>query len=335
MIATPPKNKLLFGGAVFVIGFMAPLLIPVVMSSNLATEWKTGLAGFLALGIPEVFMLIAAAILGKQGFAYLKSKLWQLIAPPETVGPVRYRLGLLMFWLPILFIWLHPYLEQMLPGLTDQRVMLGLLSNGLLVVSLFILGGEFWEKLRGLFLYHVRVVPVTQQSAAPPTAPAAAPPTFRLLLGGACFGLSLFMPVFIPLLTSLPITESVRYVIAGLMVFGIPQLLMLLAVTTLGKSGFVYLKRRLGRLFAGLLATQVSEQRYRLGILLLAIPILVGFGWPYLTHVFDTLHIYKTEIAIAGDLILILAVFVLGGEFWEKLISLFCHESRVATNTIT
>ena len=62
---------------------------------------------------------------------------------------------------------------------------------------------------------------------------------------------------------------------------------------------------------------------------------MIGFSWPYLTTVLDTLYIYKYEIAIAGDVMLILAVFILGGGFWDKLVSLFRHRSRVATNTIT
>jgi hypothetical protein len=328
--------RLLIGGAVFISGFAAPLAIPLVTSSNLPTGWKTFLSGFLALGIPEIFMLIAAGILGKQGFSYLKSKLWRMIAPPETVGLVRYRIGLLMFFVPIVFIWLHPYLEQAQPELADKRVNLGVLSVSLLTVSLFVLGGEFWDKLRGLFIYNATVIETAEQIAGQPQAPGVVvPPLSRLLLGGACFALSLFLPVFIPLLTYLPVSEEARLVVGGLMLFGVPQLFMLLAVTTLGKPGFAYLKQRLGGLLKGLLATEVSQWRYRLGVLLLAVPIMIGFSWPYLTTVLDTLYIYKYEIAIAGDVMLILAVFILGGGFWDKLVSLFRHRSRVATNTIT
>jgi len=332
---TPSRTRLLIGGIFFVSGFATPLLIPIVMSSNLPAGWKTLLSGLLALGIPEIFMLIAAGILGKQGFAYLKSKLWQWIAPPETVSLLRYRVGLLMFFVPVLFIWLHPYLEQASPELADKRVNLGLLSVSLMTASLLVLGGEFWDKLRGLFLYKMRVVqPVDQME---PTSPNTAQvkdttPPSRMLIGGLFFVLSLLLPGFIPLLQQLPLSDEARLVFGGLMVFGIPQLLMLAAVAILGKPGFAYLKQRLGGLFKGLLASQVSHGRYRLGVLLLATPILIGFSWPYLTMVFDALHRYKYEIAITGDLMLVVAVFVLGGEFWEKLVSLFRHQSRVTSS---
>lgn len=34
-------------------------------------------------------------------------------------------------------------------------------------------------------------------------------------------------------------------------------------------------------------------------------------------------------IAIAGDVLLVLAVFVLGGEFWDKIRALFIHRAKV------
>jgi hypothetical protein len=327
----PSRARLLVGGFVFVAGFAVPALIPLVTGSNLTATWKTFLSGFLAIGIPEIFMLFAAGILGKQGFAYLKSKLWRLIEPPETVGRLRYRIGLLMFLAPIVFIWLHPYLEQARPELADARFGLGLASTGLLTASLFVLGGEFWDKLRGLFLHHANVIPPVEPAAStPPAAPAeTSPPMPRLLLGGLFIALSLLLPLFIPLLAYLPVSEEMRYVTGGLMVFGIPQALMLLAVSVLGEPGFVYLKQRFGGLLKTLLASEISQSRHRLGVFLLVGPVLIGLAWPYLSRVFDTLVTYKLEIAIAGDAILIAAVFILGGQFWEKLISLFRHRSRI------
>ena len=327
----PSRPRLLLGGFVFITGFAAPALIPFINGSDLPAGWKTFLSGFLAIGIPEIFMLIAAGILGKEGFAYLKSKLWRMIAPPETVSRVRYRIGLLMFLVPIVFIWLQPYLEQAQPNLVTARTNLGLLSVSLLAVSLFVLGGEFWDKLRGLFLYRAVAIQPDDQVAVLRAAAAtdAVPPISRLLLGGMFFGLSLFLPIFIPLLSYLPVNGAMRVVIAGLMVFGIPQFLMLLAVAVLGKPGFTYLKQRLGGLFRGLLADRVSQRRHRLGVVLLAAPFSVGLGWPYLTNLFGSLDRYVYHIAITGDVFLVAALLILGGGFWEKLVSLFRHRGRI------
>ena len=59
------KTRLLVGGTVIVVGFMSPLLIPLVASTNWSVGLKSAISGLLALGIPEVFMVIGVAILGK------------------------------------------------------------------------------------------------------------------------------------------------------------------------------------------------------------------------------------------------------------------------------
>ena len=50
----PPKGKLVTAGIIFVAGFLSPLLIPIVTSSDLSTGWKATLSGLLALGIPMI-----------------------------------------------------------------------------------------------------------------------------------------------------------------------------------------------------------------------------------------------------------------------------------------
>lgn len=147
----PAKSRLILGGFVFIAGFMSPLLIPVVTSSSLSIEWKSVLSGLLALGVPEVFMLIAVAILGKQGFNYLKSHLWQFIRPPDKVSLLRYRIGLVLFFSSILLGWLHPYLELWITELSVVHLQLAIAGDIVFAISLFVLGGDFWLKIKALF----------------------------------------------------------------------------------------------------------------------------------------------------------------------------------------
>ena len=103
----PPKGKLVTAGIIFVGGFLSPLLIPIVTSSDLSTGWKAALSGLLALGIPELFMMIAVAVAGKEGFNYIKSKVFGFLkkhAPADTVSKTRYRIGLVLFFIPIIVI---------------------------------------------------------------------------------------------------------------------------------------------------------------------------------------------------------------------------------------
>ena len=150
----PPKNRLVWGSIVFISGFLTPLFIPLVVSSGLSAGVKTVLAGLLAFGIPELFMLLAAGILGKDGFNYLKRFLVILLkryGPPDTVSKTRYRIGLVMFFIPIVMAILLPYLVDVVTFISQNYLAISIGSDFLLVISLFVLGGDFWDKLRGLF----------------------------------------------------------------------------------------------------------------------------------------------------------------------------------------
>ena len=152
----PPKGRLIVGGIVFISGFLSPLLIPLVLATSLSASLKSILSGLLALGIPELFMLLAAAILGKPGYQYLKQYLLRLLkryGPPTKVSRFRYRAGLVMFIIPLLTGWIAPYFIDRIPIYTDHRLLVNILLDILLIASIFILGGEFWDKLRGLFIW--------------------------------------------------------------------------------------------------------------------------------------------------------------------------------------
>ena len=149
------------GVTIFVAGFAAPLAIPLVTSSDLSTAWKTAIAGALAVGVPEVMMVVAAAVMGKEGFARLKSQFGRLLkryGPPEQVSRARYHTGLVMFAAPILLGWFGPYLHHFLPGFDTHPLWWYVGGDMVFISSFFVLGGEFWDKLRSLFVHGARAV---------------------------------------------------------------------------------------------------------------------------------------------------------------------------------
>ena len=161
VMVLPSSKKLFIAGTIFITGFLSPLLIPVVTSSNLSTGWKATLSGLLALGIPELFMVIAAAVAGKEGFGYIKSKIFGIFkkyGPPDTVGKTRYKIGLVLFLIPFLAGWLIPYISNLIPSYEENRILINIVGDVVLITSLFILGGDFWDKLRSLFVYGVKVI---------------------------------------------------------------------------------------------------------------------------------------------------------------------------------
>lgn len=151
-----PKARLVTGTIVFVTGFLMPLLVPVVARMDLSVGLKTTLSGLLLLGIPEIFMLITVAILGKDGYNFLKSKILILLkkhGPPQEVSKTRYRIGLIMFCIPLCIAWILPYIDHHLPQFKNYEIYLNVGGDILLLLSFIVLGGEFWDKIRSLFIY--------------------------------------------------------------------------------------------------------------------------------------------------------------------------------------
>jgi hypothetical protein len=145
------------GMIILIIGWLSPLLIPVVTRTSLATEWKAIISGLLAVGIPEVFTIAAIAVMGKSGYNLIKERIFSLLkkhGPPDRVSLTRYRIGLVMFVLPVVFGWLGPYGVHRIPGYEAHRFVVSLIGDVMFVASLFILGGNFWDKVRALFIYN-------------------------------------------------------------------------------------------------------------------------------------------------------------------------------------
>jgi hypothetical protein len=160
--AAPSKVRLITGGLIFVVGQLVPLCVPFVTRSELPSVWKTIISAVLLIS-PELFVLLAAAFLGKPGFDYLVGsfkrtlgRFFEKHGPAEHVSPARYRIGLVMFLLPIALGWLAPYIGHELPGYGSRPLMYSVPGDLLLIASLFVLGGEFWDKLRALFVHGAR-----------------------------------------------------------------------------------------------------------------------------------------------------------------------------------
>jgi hypothetical protein len=157
---TPPvgRSRLVIGAALFVGGFLSPLAIPLVTRSDLPAGWKTLLSTGLVAGVPELGMILAAGVLGKAGFACLKQKLFAVVrkhTEPASVSRTRYRVGLVLFCIPLLAAWLHPYLAHFFPALIAPKVMVlpAALMDLAFALSFVVLGAGFWEKIRQLFVY--------------------------------------------------------------------------------------------------------------------------------------------------------------------------------------
>lgn len=137
------------------------LLIPVAASAGIEGSKVAALTGVLFIA-NKILLLLAIAIMGKAGFQELKQRLYgyvSALAPADVeVGPARHRIGLLMFCLPLISSFLEPYVDNFWPGLRPNLWQLQLLGDVMLIGSFFVLGGNFWDKVRALFIRTARVV---------------------------------------------------------------------------------------------------------------------------------------------------------------------------------
>ena len=150
------------GVTCFALSIISPVFIPLVYATGLPVEFKTVLSGLLIAGIPQLLDLLAVVILGKPGFNFIKGKVvgffFKRLAPPSEVSRLRYYIGLVMFSIPIIFGWLAPYSPQLIPGYEANRFAVNFAGDLLLLISLFVLGGEFWNKVRSLYIFEAKTI---------------------------------------------------------------------------------------------------------------------------------------------------------------------------------
>jgi hypothetical protein len=148
------------GIACFVAAFAIHLvtLAAVAMGASAATVGAIGAINFV---LNKVLLLATAAILGTDGFNRLKGLVTGAVKRhvlPDEVGPVRYGIGLILFVAPLIGAWVSPYVAELAPSLGRNTVRDGVIADAVLIVSLFVLGGGFWDKLRALFVRHATVL---------------------------------------------------------------------------------------------------------------------------------------------------------------------------------
>jgi hypothetical protein len=149
------------GVALLALSLFGPLMfIPLIASLGLSAAMTTSISGGILIGA-DVLLVVAAAVMGKSGYAYIKNHIFGFLkqyAPPKQVSRARYNIGLVIFAVPILFGWLSPYAGTLVPGYDGNEITFAVVGDLLLLVSLFILGGDFWDKLRALFIHDAKAV---------------------------------------------------------------------------------------------------------------------------------------------------------------------------------
>ncbi len=104
--------------------------------------------------------IFAVALLGKQVFDQLRERAFAILktmAPQGSVSRARYRIGLILFVLPFIPSYIMGYAPHLLPDSLPTRLYVNIASDLCFLISLFVLDGDFCDKLKALFVYDAKI----------------------------------------------------------------------------------------------------------------------------------------------------------------------------------
>ncbi len=145
------------GSALLGLSIVLPVAgVPLMTTLGLSTTITASLSGALLVGA-EILGVCAVAVMGKSGFAFIKNRIFGFLkqyGPPQKVSRGRYTIGLVLFCLPLLFGWLSPYISKWVPDLLSYQLPCAIGGDILILASFVVLGGDFWDKIRSLFIHN-------------------------------------------------------------------------------------------------------------------------------------------------------------------------------------
>ncbi len=165
------KARLYIGIIVLILALAMPIWGSLIVSIlGFPPGISTVLIGLSIAGGPDLLLLIAAAIMGKESLNYILGRIGKWFGRnfklSENVSKRRYIFGLILFWGSILMRWAIGFFQQMPAppkGGIDWGLIILLAFEVVLVISIFVLGANYWEKLGALFRWNTRVISIEEQ----------------------------------------------------------------------------------------------------------------------------------------------------------------------------
>lgn len=158
----PEASTWRFKAGIAIVGLCILLwvMVPVGAALGVPASRIAAFTGIVFIA-NKILLLLCVAVMGKSGFQQLKRTVFGAFSGLVTEGPVsrpRHVIGLIMFCLPIFSAMAEPYFDKAFPGVRPGYWQTQLIGDLMLVVSFFVLGGDFWGKVRALFIRNARVV---------------------------------------------------------------------------------------------------------------------------------------------------------------------------------
>jgi hypothetical protein len=157
----PPKDpgfRFYFGLVIFIASFFM-LPIGLLLKGFMLTHfWKGFILAIFWISAP-IMKISSIAILGKSSYEFINYKIhyiYHQVAKPNQVTPLRYNIGLVLFVLPFLPNYMISFMPHLFSMSLTTRYIIIIASDVVFIASLFVLGGDFWDKLRALFTYRAK-----------------------------------------------------------------------------------------------------------------------------------------------------------------------------------
>lgn len=161
IVVQAPENpgfRFYLGLLIFVLSlFMLP--IGIVLRSHVESHFLKGIVLTIFWVSAPLMKIISIGIMGKSSYLWIKYKmhLYRQTAIPHMVSPTRYNIGLFLFIIPFVPNYILSYAPHLFPEAYVIRSIIHFFFDLVFISSLFVLGGNFWDKLRALFIYSATV----------------------------------------------------------------------------------------------------------------------------------------------------------------------------------
>jgi hypothetical protein len=166
-------------------------------------------------------------------------------------------------------------------------------------------------------------------SNTPPDQPAPPTKTWRYHAGISILVLAGVLPLGALLVPLLGLSTSQTTLVVGLMVGGAPEVLCLVAVALMGKENVSQIVGSVKQfLYRIIFATPASKHRYYAGLTVSIITLLPIYLYGYAPSLLPG-DPFKVYILAGSDILFILSILFMGGEFWRKFSRIFVWEGKV------
>lgn len=153
-----PGIRLYIGISIFALSFFMLLTGLFVATMVKGHSAKVILVSIFWLCGP-IMKISSVAILGKPSYLWIKAKFRQhlvRVVKPYHESRLRYNIGLIMFCFPLFPSYILAYAPKILAEYLYFRLVLNICLDAVFIASLFVLGGDFWDKLKALFSFSAR-----------------------------------------------------------------------------------------------------------------------------------------------------------------------------------